>query len=757
MTNPTQLTLPGETHRNHFLFSDYFLNHRLSEQPEWSIDVRPLLAQLTDLWRAFNPGAPNEAQTEADWIRPVLTALGHHFTVQVALQTPFGTRQPDYVLYPGEAERKAAPNRPLNAADLAGALAVADAKAWERDLDRGVGRAKVLSDNPSLQIYVYINYSGLDWGILTNGRQWRLVQRDTAEKLDVYYEVDLPALIEQQNADAFKYFALFFRREAFTAPPGREPFLNRVLAQSRAYSRGVSDTLKEQVYEALRYLAQGFLDLPANRLDPTPATLQAIFDNSLIVLYRLLFILYAESRGLLPVPANRLYTASYSLDALKRRIVRELTQGQPAAASMTTFWQQLRQLWQVIDQGNPDLAVPAYNGGLFKAKIGAFLAQYQVGDLHLRQAIDLLARAPDPQGQRAFVDYRDLEIRHLGSIYEGLLEYHLRVAAAPLAVRVEKGREVYEAVDASQTSKVLKTGEVSSEISADINPGEVYLITDKGERKATGSYYTPDYIVKYIVAQTVQPLLDDLRRQYSDDQGHISDPAGLEQAALRINVLDPSMGSGHFLVEATDVIARYLVQLELPTPPEAAFESDLAYWRRRVVQACIYGVDINPLAVELAKLSLWLTTVAQGKPLSFLDHHLRCGNSLIGTRVADLPLNVQSAGQKRQAKQRKKAEAEQRAAGQISMLDDSAFAGSMRTATNFMDQIEHLKGNTLAEIQEAEAVYRQVVDEVTAKARQLADVWTARQFGLTMDDRLWPPLVNFLTKGGLPLPAYDAI
>ena len=132
MTNPTQLTLPGETHRNHFLFSDYFLNHRLSEQPEWSIDVRPLLAQLTDVWRAFNPGAPNEAQTEADWIRPVLTALGHHFTVQVALQTPFGTRQPDYVLYPGEAERKAAPNRALNAADLAGALSPVDLSSLKR-------------------------------------------------------------------------------------------------------------------------------------------------------------------------------------------------------------------------------------------------------------------------------------------------------------------------------------------------------------------------------------------------------------------------------------------------------------------------------------------------------------------------------------------------------------------------------------------------------------------------------------------------
>jgi type II restriction/modification system DNA methylase subunit YeeA len=153
-----------------------------------------------------------------------------------------------------------------------------------------------------------------------------------------------------------------------------------------------------------------------------------------------------------------------------------------------------------------------------------------------------------------------------------------------------------------------------------------------------------------------------------------SDPTALAQALLSVNVLDPSMGSGHFLVEATDFIARALVELGLPPPADAAGESDLAYWRRRVAQNCIYGVDVNPLAVELAKLSLWLTTVARGKPLSFLDHHLRCGNSLIGARVADLPLAVETGRRpvstKRPNKKQQQAEAAARAAGQLSMLDD---------------------------------------------------------------------------------------
>ncbi len=756
MAEPIQRALAS--HRNHYLFADYYLDHRLLDQPEWrAADGSAPLAELTRLWAAFTPTHANEAQTEEAWIRPVLRALGHTFNVQVALKTPFGTRKPDYFLYPDETARQTAQAKsgPLDSQALTTALAVADAKAWERSLDQaydptGGTHGLDLNANPSLQIYLYLQYSGLPWGLLTNGRYWRLYHRDTAEKLDIYYEVDLPALLQQGQPEALKYFYLFFRREAFMAGPAGPAWLNRVLEQSRAYARGVSDTLKEQVYEALRHLAQGFLDFPANQLSPTPATLKAIYDNSLIILYRLLFTLYAESRGLLPVPDNPLYSRSYSLDALKKRLARELDQGHPAAPSMATIWPLLRQLWTVIDQGNPDLAVPAYNGGLFKPRPDSFLTRYQVGDRPLRQAIDLLARAADPQTRRpVFVDYRDLEIRHLGRIYEGLLEYHLRVADQPLTIRLEKGREVYQDLSGFENLSGLPL----------VKPGQVYLITDKGERKATGSYYTPDYIVKYIVEQTIGPALAKLDPLDLTGFGNLS---GLSEAILSLNVLDPSMGSGHFLVEAADYLARHLVSLGLPRPAEAAAESDLAYWRRRVAQNCLYGVDLNPLAVELAKLSLWLATVAKGKPLSFLDHHLRCGNSLVGVRVADLPLEMGRPDRfnksVRSGKKQRQTEAAALAAGQLSMLDDSAFAGSMRTASGFMSQIEQLHSDTLAEVKQAEQLYRQVIDEVTASARRLADVWSARAFGLPeMDETLWRGLTRYLLHGGFALPQYQRL
>ncbi len=382
----------------------------------------------------------------------MLDALGHRYTAQVPLVTPQGSKVPDYILCSDEATRTAIQtlHRPAAEADLAAALAVADAKAWNRPLDRSgpADSSKTLHANPALQIDFYIRHSGLAWGVLTNGRLWQLYHKDSSKKLDVYYEVDLPALIEAGDAEAFKYFWLFFRREAFlpdSAAHGAPAWLDLVLAESLAYQQGISAGLKDQVYEALAALAQGFLDFPGNGLTPDETTLRAIHDNSLIVLYRLLFILYAEDRDLLPVLENSTYRESYSLQALKRRIAQEIDSGQPAAPSMSSLWQRLAELWRVIDGGDPYLGVPAYDGGLFKPANHPFLEQHRVGDLHLRKAIDLLARTRDPKtGTREVVDYRDLEIRHLGSIYEGLLEYQVRVAGEPLVVRKVKGKEVIE-------------------------------------------------------------------------------------------------------------------------------------------------------------------------------------------------------------------------------------------------------------------------------------------------------------------------
>lgn len=481
--------------------------------------------------------------------------------------------------------------------------------------------------NPGFQISFYMQHAGTEWGILTNGRLWRLYHKDTAHKLDRFYEVDLHGLATGGDIQRFLYFYAFFHRPAFDE---HTLGVRAMLAESVDYARSVGDSLKAQVYEALRHLAQGFLDYPHNGLKPDPDTLREIYDSSLILLYRLLFVLYAESRDLLPVRESEMYRDTYSLYAIKHEVAR----GRPLLPTSATLWPKLRELFGIINRGSPPLNVATFDGGLFDPARHTFLERYTVGDGHLQEAVDRLSRV---DGQ--FVDYRDLAERHLGTIYEGLLEYHLEALSEP-----EEG-------------------------------WTVALLNDRGERKATGSYYTPDYIVKYIVEETVGPVLREAVEDARSDKDTV-------EAVLGLNVLDPSMGSGHFLVEATEHIARFLVEQNVaPVDAEVgeAGEAELAYWKRRVAQSCVYGVDSNPLAVDLAKLSLWLATVAKDRPLSFLDHHLRTGNSLVGARLSDL----QPGGDRKKGRKKKRDDETQ-----LSMTSDPAFQNSMSTAVGNMWLIE---------------------------------------------------------------------
>ena len=596
--------------KNQSLFSNYYLDSLIVEQPQWTDTphIESDYAAIKQRFDAIVPNAENlnEAQTEEGFIRPLLRKLGHVFEVQPTLQTSQGTRVPDYAFFASTAALNAAQPHINTNQFFNTALVVGDAKKWSRNLDR---RTQDESDpfnnqNPNYQIDTYLRDTDKDWGILTNGRQWRLYHRQTSYRLDSFYEVDLAALLsEDGDLDSFRYFYNLFRGDAFTPDPSGTSFLDLVLGESQQYTVGVSDDLKNRVYDALRLLIGGFLDFPHNDFDRANPPLDEIQTNCLILLYRILFILYAENRDLLPLD-NRDYAMQYSLNHLATDSHERLENGIASAPGASLYWTRLRQLFTLINDGWED-HIPQYNGGLFNPQQHPFLESYEIGDDTLAQVIELLTRTE--QGER--ITYRDLDVRHLGDIYEGLLEYQPRIADQDLVIVSNRGRETVEPLSSPDQEIAYQEG-------------EVYLLTDNGERKATGSYYTPDYIVRYIVQNTLAPLCE----------GKTVDEI------LSLKILDPATGSGHFLVGVVDYLAE-----ELITHPDAPHmteteseETEFAYWRRRVVESCVYGVDLNPMAVELAKLSLWLHTVAKGEPLSFLDHHIRCGNSLIGAKIDNL-------------------------------------------------------------------------------------------------------------------------
>ena len=692
--------------KNQSLFSNYYLASRIVEQSQW-MNTPNIESDYTAIKGLFDTVASNaehfnEAQTEREFIQPLLEQLGHVFEVQPTLQTSQGTKRPDYAFFPSaDAHYAAQPDINTNQF-FKTALAVGDAKAWSHNLDRKVqGRGDPFNNqNPNYQIDFYLRSADKDWGILTNGRQWRLYHRQTSYRLDSFYEVDLAALLsENRDLDAFRYFYCLFRRDAFTPDANGTSFLDHVLGESQRYTVGVSDDLKNRVYDALRLLIGGFLDFPHNPFDRANPPLDEIHTSCLILLYRILFILYAESRDLLPLD-NRDYAMQYSLDHLATDIHGKLDGSIDFAPGANLYWTGLRQLFTLINEGWKD-HIPQYNGGLFNPQQHPFLEDYGIGDDALAQVVELLTRTE--KGER--IAYRDLDVRHLGNIYEGLLEYQPQIATEDLVIVSKRGGET-----------VAPKSSPDQEIA--YPEGAVCFLTDNDERKVTGSYYTPDYIVRYIVENTLGPLCE----------------SKTVDEILSLKILDPATGSGHFLVGVVDYLAE-----ELITHPSAAHmtetasdETELAYWRRRVVESCVYGVDLNLMAVELAKLSLWLHTVAKGEPLSFLDHHIRCGNSLIGAKIKNLSNLPELRRSRRNTSQ-----------SQTEIPMDFPFTDRVATAIGHYLLIEETESRTADQIH-AKEHQLDIAQQMLRFHKGVANLWTSVYFGNDVSRSTYHQALNAL-------------
>ncbi len=778
-----------EQFNNRALFSDYYLKERLPQYPEWKDDPKPAWREFREIYREASGrfAAKPEKEIRAGLLEPALKLLG--FSLQPGKLAGSSEAKADYTLFaPGDPEKPAA---------------FCLAYPWNRWLDGKDDQrdAESPEENPGAVVVSLLEGNAAPWGIVTNGRLWRLYSQKTHAKATNYFEIDLEEVLSlKPEEDTFRYFWLLFRAKAFEAardpaaltlfedkkaepePTGAErkpSLLDRLLTESENYAKELGERLKGRVFEEIfPHLAEGFIthirekegkdaDLPEERLGE-------VFHGTLTLLYRLLFLLYAESRDLLPVRETRGYFEA-SLTKLKREIAGKAgtIDDQVADALKEKYrddeyglWKRLTRLFQVVDKGDAELNVPLYNGGLFitdpakddltpEAEAARFLSKHKIPDRHLARALDLLSRdVDDKRHDLVMIDYKSLGVRQLGSIYEGLLEFRVRIAPEKLAIVKEKNREHYVSfrdLDDKAKEKAEKQGRY-------VRKGAVYLENDKRERKATGSYYTPDYIVKYIVENAVGPVLKEkfdafrprLReaQQWQREMKRLAAAKGEKQSKydhgpavenkwqelvnglFDVKVLDPAMGSGHFLVEAVDFVTDKTIDFLNGFPWNPVFAhleamrgtilsemdrqqitidrnrlTDVNLLKRHVLKRCIYGVDLNPMAVELAKVSLWLDCFTLGAPLSFLDHHLRCGNSLIGATENE----IESARK-----------------GQMSLLT-SGQAVAAKAAVGAMLEVGALPDATAEQAVESRSKYRGALS-VLEPYKRLFDVYTSQWF-----------------------------
>ena len=476
----------------------------------------------------------------------------------------------------------------------------------------------------------------LQWAILTQGTRLRLYTTNVATgvgrrgRTETYVECQPPLLADKQ----LSYLWLLFSAEALE----RDGSLQRILDNSHRFSGNLAESLRERIYNhVVPKLACGIAGLIGGT-EPSPKALAHIYEMALTVLFRLLFIAYAEDRDLLPYRTNDAYRRR-SLKQKARELADHVNNGTQIAEG-DTHWREAEALWRAVAKGNPEWGVPAYDGGLFTddpkvSEVGATLATIVLPNEIFEEALRHLLVIETPEGVSGPVDFRSLGVREFGTIYEGLLESELALANSDMALD-KKG--TYTPTREGQTAMVAQ--------------GEAFLHNRSGARKSSGSYYTKSFAVEHLLDGALEPALKDHFKRLD-----CMDETDAAEAFFDFRIADIAMGSGHFLISAIDRVERLMVSSLAKRPlagvgrelsdlraaankglGEAAGMVDLEdgpLLRRLIARRCIYGVDLNPLSVQLTRLSVWIHTFVPGLPLSFLDHNLVQGNALVGIGTID--------------------------------------------------------------------------------------------------------------------------
>jgi len=709
------------------LFSRYFLDTGIRTMPEWSNLSDQAVIEFVGAARAsfssFHQAAdPNEAVTEERLIFPIIRLLGWD-----PLPQQQATRRreevPDALLFIDGVAADAAMRKPVGAERYRLANVVHESKRWDLPLDRPTdtsGRTPASQVLRYLRVAEELSNGRIRWAMLSNGRLWRLYAYDVTSQAERYLEADLAAMLELGGETALRVFLLLFRKSSFVAAPSGRNFLQAAIDEAREWQQAVTARLSGSVFDVVfPELLRALSTADSKAAADDAAWPERLRDAALVLLYRLLFVLYAEDRDLLPVGHDGY--RPFSITNMRREINAAISHSRAISSEAGTWWPRLRHLFGAIAGGNDAMGLPPYNGGLFSPRRALLLDSVTIPDAAFAKVLDGLSMLRGA-GEPAWINYRDLSVQQLGAIYEGLLE---------LGVQSQEG--------------------------------VVVPIQNDSLRHGSGAYFTPEPLVQLVMRQAVAPLLAERRESFGGALARVSGDnrsapdklADLQSfdiatAFLNLKICDPAMGSGHFLVSLIDWLAdETLIAMEETTDSAVAlnYRSPLAIriaeeraridaaaalhgWpldprhlddrqivRRLLLKRVIYGVDLNPLAVELTKLSLWLHSFTVGAPLSYLDHHLRVGNSLFGAWIADTEPLTSGAG--RRARR-----------GGLAL---AAPIQAARSAAQTMEQIEDLSDGDIAQVRQSAGLFHQIED-ATQPLRAFLDclhalIWLPRPTG----------------------------
>ena len=518
------------------------------------------------------------------------------------------------------------------------------------------------------------------WTLLCNGTHLRIVD-GTRLYARRHIQFDLEVVADDSRTRAA--LSWIARADRFRADRRDGSCLDAIVSDSERHATGVCRSLKDGVLAASSEVLAALVPRSER------AGNNDSFEQALTIVYRLLFLLFAEARGLVPL-WHPIYRESYSIEALRGIAEQEAAVG---------LWDTLRAIARLAHSGchAGDLRVTPFNGRLFAPSRTPLADKRNLNDESARRALLALSTRPavDRAG-RERIAYRDLGVEQLGAVYETLLDYEPR---------------------AGGTGLTLEAG--------------------SGLRKSTGSYYTPQPIAEYLVRHTLGPLV----REASPDR------------ILGLRVVDPAMGSGAFLVAACRYLAAAYETALVRAGGYAVSdfgEAERASIRRTIAERCLYGVDLNPMAVQLARLSIWLATLAADRPLTFLDHHLQSGDSLVGVWLAllrDRPCAGGGRGQRM---------------SNLPLFPDLAIEPVLRDVLPVRFQLESIPDDTIDQVRAKERALAAISrrDSALSKWKRIANLWCATWFAT--NGRGVPPTAfaslmdSVLTgEGSLPVTAAD--